>query len=98
MNSGVWVNDRKIAAVGVSSSRWITTHGFALNLCPDLSFFDTSVIIPCGIQDKGVTSLDEELKMMGSNAAPGIDHVAKDIVDCFQGVFGVAVELGDDLH
>jgi len=94
-DTGVWVNGKKIAAVGVSSSRWITTHGFALNIFPDLSFFDTSVIIPCGIRDKGVTSIEKELTI---SKTPSIYRVALDTVACFQQVFGVAVEIGDNLH
>src|SRR5690606_28253055 len=52
---GVWVEDRKIAAIGVRVARGVSSHGFALNLHTDLSFFDG--IIPCGISDRGVTSL-----------------------------------------
>ena len=55
---GVWVEDRKIAAIGVKLSRGRTMHGFALNVDPDLSYFDH--IIPCGIRDKAVTSLAAE--------------------------------------
>lgn len=57
--TGVWIGDRKIAAIGVKISSWITMHGFALNVCPDLSFFNG--IIPCGITDKAVTSMQDEL-------------------------------------
>ena len=53
--TGVWANDEKIAAIGVNVSRWITTHGFALNVNPDLSYFN--FIIPCGIRNKNVTSM-----------------------------------------
>lgn len=63
--TGVWIDasikgkERKICAMGVRCSRWITMHGFALNVNTDLSYFD--YIIPCGIQNKKVTSIKEEL-------------------------------------
>ncbi|HET8837825.1 MAG TPA: lipoyl(octanoyl) transferase LipB [Flavobacteriaceae bacterium] len=62
--TGVWLDTgtpfaRKICALGVRSSRWVTMHGFALNVNTNLGFFDH--IVPCGIQDKGVTSLNVEL-------------------------------------
>ena len=62
--TGVWLDlntpfARKICAMGVRASRWVTMHGFALNVNTDLSYFD--YIVPCGIQDKGVTSLANEL-------------------------------------
>lgn len=63
--TGVWIDpdvpgrERKICAMGVRTSRWITMHGFALNVNTDLSFFNN--IIPCGIQNKQVTSLEKEL-------------------------------------
>ena len=62
--TGVWVdfdgeNPRKICAMGVKSSRWVTMHGIGFNVNSDLSYF--SHIIPCGIQDKAVTSMEQEL-------------------------------------
>ncbi|MFN3651584.1 MAG: lipoyl(octanoyl) transferase LipB [Armatimonadota bacterium] len=57
--TGVWVGDEKIAAIGVGVRKWVTWHGFALNLSTDLDAF--SVIVPCGISDRGVTSLERVL-------------------------------------
>jgi lipoyl(octanoyl) transferase len=57
--TGVWIENRKIAAIGIKISRWITMHGFAFNVNTDLSLF--TGIIPCGITDKEVTSLQKEL-------------------------------------
>lgn len=63
--TGVWLDggvvgkERKICALGVKSSRWVTMHGFAFNINTDLDYFNN--IVPCGIQDKAVTSLEKEL-------------------------------------
>lgn len=99
---GVWVADNKIAAVGISSSRWITTHGFALNVNPDLSYFDTSVILPCGIDGKGVTSIAKVFnERSGDESActvPSIEEVAQVVVETMESVFGVAMVEGEPLQ
>ncbi|MDB9375777.1 lipoyl(octanoyl) transferase LipB [Nodularia sphaerocarpa] len=79
--TGVWLEGRKVAAIGIKVSRWITMHGFAFNVCPDMSGFKQ--IIPCGIADKPVASLAEWI--------PGItcEEVRVNIADCFAEVFGV---------
>ena len=62
--TGAWVDDAKVCATGVKLSRWVTMHGFAVNLSPDLSHF--SGIVPCGIDEFGVTSLAD----LGFDLAP----------------------------
>jgi lipoyl(octanoyl) transferase len=78
--TGVWVGDDKLAAIGVRISRWITSHGFALNLSTDLSEFD--LIVPCGIPNKGVTSLAR----LGCTApkAEVEDQIARHFCDIFE--------------
>ncbi|PYL66862.1 MAG: lipoyl(octanoyl) transferase, partial [Verrucomicrobia bacterium] len=56
--TGVWVEDRKIASIGVGVRHWITMHGFALNVCGDLSPFNH--IVPCGINNVAMTSMEKE--------------------------------------
>lgn len=79
--TGVWVGQEKIAAIGVRVSRWITSHGFALNVATDLSHF--GLIVPCGITDKGVTSMERVL----GRPVPMAD-VEEAFVAAFCGVFG----------
>ncbi|XP_067043334.1 octanoyl-[acyl-carrier-protein]:protein N-octanoyltransferase LIPT2, mitochondrial-like [Acropora muricata] len=79
-DTGVWVKDKKIAAIGIHSSRWISTHGIALNCNIDLSWFKH--FVPCGIEGKSVTSLSEEI---GRNIAP--QEAISTFIECFQNVF-----------
>ena len=84
---GVWIGDGKIAAVGVRLNRnKITSHGFALNVNNDLSYF--SGIIPCGIKNKGVTSLAEITKKTNR-----LSDVLMQVVSAFGEVFGINMEL-----
>jgi lipoate-protein ligase B len=80
--TGVWVKNEKIAAIGVKVSRWITMHGFALNVSTDLSFFDR--IIPCGIFHKGVTTLDHLIP-----SGVGMDEVKSVFIHHFAELFKV---------
>jgi lipoyl(octanoyl) transferase len=78
--TGVWVGGAKIAAIGVRISRWITSHGFAFNVATDLSHFD--LIVPCGIRDRGVTSLS---LLLGRPV--DLDEAADAVARAFQDVF-----------
>lgn len=78
--TGVWIGDLKIAAIGVRISRWVTSHGFAFNVGTDLSYFDT--IVPCGLPDHGVTSLE---RFTGKAADPA--RVRERLAARFEEVF-----------
>jgi lipoate-protein ligase B len=78
--TGVWVGDEKIAAQGVRLSRWVSMHGFSLNVNPDLSFYDG--IIPCGIFDRGVTSIQQLLGITQKMA-----KVKSLVIDKFNQIF-----------
>ena len=88
--TGVWVGDKKIAAIGIKVSRWITMHGFAFNVNTDLSLFDG--IIPCGIKEKSVTSLQNEL-----GRAIEINEVKTFILEKFTEVFDYSPAEKKDL-
>jgi lipoyl(octanoyl) transferase len=79
--TGVWVGNEKIGAIGVRIARWITSHGFALNINTDLSYF--KMIVPCGIPDKGVTSL---VQLVGQRIE--LESVAKAAASQFGEIFG----------
>jgi lipoate-protein ligase B len=80
--TGVWIGNRKIAAIGVKVAQGVTTHGFALNVTTDLSYF--SHILPCGIPDKGITSMAVEL----GDRAPAM----VDVEDAFLTEFQARIE------
>lgn len=82
--TGVWVGNEKVAATGIAMTKWVSWHGFALNVCPNLSHFQT--IVPCGIRDKGVTSLKE---LLGHDVSlPDIkEALKKSMIDIF-GFYG----------
>jgi lipoyl(octanoyl) transferase len=82
--TGVWIDNRKICAIGIKVSRWITMHGFAFNVNTDLNLFEG--IIPCGIQEKEVTTLSKEL-----NTELNIDEVKTKVVNNFVKVFDYKV-------
>ena len=88
--TGVWVGNRKIAAIGVSVRHWITGHGFALNVQNDLELF--KAIVPCGIEEFGVTSLQKQ------GVAVDVKEVAAVLSNQFTEVFTRAVEARSDTH
>jgi len=87
--SGCWVGSDKIGAIGVRIARWVTSHGFAFNVAPDLDAFD--LIVPCGISDRGVTSLAAEL----GRQVP-MPEVMDRIADSFAAVFEREAILATD--
>jgi lipoyl(octanoyl) transferase len=78
--TGVWVENRKIASIGVGVRHWITMHGFALNVCGDLSPFDH--IVPCGINNVAITSMEKETKKSFTVAevTPTLEKLALDSI------------------
>ena len=83
---GVWVGNDKLVALGVHISRWVTSHGFAFNVNTDLRYFDG--IVPCGLRDKGVTSLQ---KLLGRRVE--MEEVAEKVVQHFGRVFALEIVL-----
>ena len=78
--TGVWIEDRKIASIGIRVSQWITTHGFALNVNTDMNYF--SNIISCGIDNVSMTSMEKEL-----NKKISISDVKQSTINHFNDIF-----------
>jgi lipoyl(octanoyl) transferase len=83
-HTGVWVRDRKIAAIGVKVRRWVNLHGIALNCENDLAAFE--LIVPCGIREYGVTSIEREI---GRSVGP--EDAKAPVVRAFEEVFGLGL-------
>ena len=81
--TGVWVEGKKIAALGVRISKWVTMHGFSLNINPDLKYYQG--IIPCGIKDYGVTSMADLL----GNDVPDMSEIKDTLVQHFIAIFSI---------
>lgn len=79
--TGVWLEEKKVAAIGIKVSRWITMHGFALNVCPDLTGF--GYIVPCGIEHKPVGSMAQFIPQIT------VEQIKKDVAAAFAEVFQV---------
>ena len=79
--TGVWLEGKKVAAIGIKVRRWITMHGFAINVCPDLTGFQA--IVPCGIKDKPVGSLAE------FRPSITVERVKIDVAEAFAHLFQV---------
>ncbi|MGV3721722.1 MAG: lipoyl(octanoyl) transferase LipB, partial [Actinomycetota bacterium] len=83
--TGVWVGNEKVAAIGVGVRHWVTWHGFALNISTDMDAF--KLIVPCGISDRGVTSLE---RLLGRQVPE--PEVVEAVVSAFGEVFGLEPE------
>jgi len=80
--TGVWVNNEKIVAIGVGVKHWITFHGFAFNIAPSLEYF--KYIIPCGIADKGITSIQKLFPEVSLKWKEMVNLVVKYFAETFQ--------------
>jgi lipoyl(octanoyl) transferase len=98
--TGVWTSGRKIASIGVHARQWVTWHGFALNVTTDLSYFD--MLVPCGIADVTMTSIEQELLRRDASAclapSPALAEEARNaVVEAMAETFGWAPrELSPD--
>ncbi|MBN2378845.1 lipoyl(octanoyl) transferase LipB [candidate division WOR-3 bacterium] len=82
---GVWLGDKKLAAIGIAVKKWVSFHGFALNVSTDLDMFH--LIVPCGLEDKSVTSME---KLLGKK--PSFEEVKTGILEAFEKIFEIEFE------
>ena len=87
--TGVWVDDRKIASIGIHVKQWVTWHGFAVNVTTDLSYFD--LIVPCGIRDVVMTSVHRELAERTPRDVWG--RALEEVVGGVSEVFGMTPQM-----
>ena len=90
---GVWVNEEKICALGIYVRKWVTMHGIALNVHSNLSHFE--YIVPCGIRDKGVTSLQKIYQDNHLVFHFTMEQIKRDYVKSFSEIFQVDITEGD---
>ena len=83
--AGVWVGEKKVCSIGVAVRKWVTYHGFALNVSPNLAHF--SLINPCGLASEQITSMAELL-----GTAPNMNDVREVYARCFANIFGIRLQ------
>ncbi|MCD5397742.1 lipoyl(octanoyl) transferase LipB [candidate division NPL-UPA2 bacterium] len=99
--TGVWVEKEKIAAIGIGVRRWITFHGFCLNVNPDLNYF--SLVNPCGLKGERVTSLQQlkvesekgKVKTLSWKTIPGLKDLQQNLIRHFGEVFNLKMRYGE---
>lgn len=87
--TGIWIGEQKVAAIGISIRHWICWHGIALNVAPKEEHWQT--IIPCGIRDRGITSLRAHLAQV-----PPMQEVKNTMITCFKEVFPCAARISQE--
>ena len=90
--TGVWTDGAKICAMGVRVSQWVSMHGFALNVSPNLDHFD--LIVPCGLSGRTVTSMQQQL----GNQCPTIEMVKHIVAEKFRGATDSQVQVQKEHH